>query len=78
MTRTILISVLLGTVLSGFEGAADASGPGMPGGQDHGHELHDSAHTGNHEQSDAADHDPLGPDDLVLCAGTLASASFYR
>jgi hypothetical protein len=57
MTRMILISVLLGTVLAGFEGAADAAGPGMPVGQDHGHELHDSAHTGDHEQGDVADHD---------------------
>ena len=57
MTRTILISVILCTALAGFEGAADAAGPGMPVGQDHGHELHDSAHTGNHEQGDVADHD---------------------
>jgi len=57
MTRTILILVLIGMMLAGFEGAADAAGPEMPHGQDHGHEFHGSAHANNHEQGDVADYD---------------------
>lgn len=57
MTRTILIIVLIGMLLAGFEGAADAAGPEMTVGQDHGHEFHGSIHVESHEQGDAADHE---------------------
>jgi hypothetical protein len=57
MTRTILILVLVGMLFAGFEGAADAAGPEMPVGQDHGHEFHGSVHAESNEHDDAADHD---------------------
>ena len=57
MTKPILISVLLGIVFTGFEGAADAAGRDFAANRDHGHEVHGSAHAASHEHDGDSHHD---------------------
>jgi hypothetical protein len=75
MTRPILIFALLGIMFAGFEGATDAAGLDFETSQDHGHEVHGSAHFDSHEHDGDSHHD----DHFCHCsahAAALLSTAF--